>query len=107
MKITKSMIYKPTVESDELYLYWDNTGELWTGIEYAIEGLKRHVKRGNYSHDKAVLRLFPLATEAAKHYAKKFASVNEYGKIFDVTARYTASIDMLDYIEKEFLFKEA
>ena len=40
---------------------------------------------------------FPIATEAARMYCREFARLEDAPQIFDVTARYTAAADMLDY----------
>ena len=107
MKKTASMIIKETIESRELALYQENTSELWPMIQAKINMLKKHVKRNQYNHEKAIEALYPVACEAAKMYAKEFADVNSYGHIFNVTARWTAAAVLLEYIESEYLFREA
>ena len=98
MKITKSMIYRPTAESQELYLYADNSATLYRhAILPAIENLQKKVKKGIYDADKATVCFFNIMTQASNEYKR------EFGYAFDVTARWTAAQDMRDYIAAEYL----
>ena len=55
MKRTKSMIYKETVESRELFLYATNDGELYRRmITPIIENLRKKAAKGWYDENKAV-----------------------------------------------------
>ena len=89
MKRTKSMIYKPTEEARELFMYTDNNGDLWRkmGEAYA-ECLKKKIKKGNYNSDKAVDLLYRLTTAASDQYKR------EFGYSFSVQDRFTAAVDL-------------
>ncbi len=98
MKRTKSMIYKPTTESKELFLYAINTSRLYNyAIVPVVRNLAKKLARGIFDGEKAVDAFFPIATEAAKMYAREFAQNPDWNMIFDVTARFTTASDMVDY----------
>lgn len=95
MKHTKSMTYKPTEESRELKLYADNTYSIYKQFKLACENLKKHITKGNYSKDKAVDLMYYVATAASDAYNKDF------GYKFDVTARYTVAVELVEDFEAE------
>lgn len=98
MKHTKSMIYKPSDEARELLLYAINAGRLYDKmIVPVVRNLAKKHTKGIYDATKAVDAFFPIATEAAKMYAREFAQNPDWCFIFDVTARYTTAADMVNY----------
>ena len=98
MKHTKAMIYKPSTESRKLLLYAINTGRLYDRVIVpVVRNLAKKHAKGIYDAAKAVDAFFPIATEAAKMYAREFAQNPDWPVIFDVTARYTTAADMVDY----------
>lgn len=89
MKRTKSMVYRPTQESNELVLYAENTGDLYRRCtETAIKSLAKKYRKGTYNKDKAVDLWYAIATEASKMYSR------EFGYSFSVTDRYTAAVEL-------------
>lgn len=102
MKRTKSMIYNPTEESRELFLYATNDGELYRRmISPIIENLHKKAVKGIYDHEKAVEAYYHAATEASKHYARDF------GYSFGVGDRFTVACDMANYYKEEAFFEIA
>ncbi len=102
MKHTSAMIYKETDESRELEIYATNTGKLHEmRIVPVIESLKKKARRGLYDSKKAADAFFPIATDAAKMYAKEFASAMDWNQIFDVTARYTCAVEMEQFYREQ------
>ena len=98
MKHTKSMVYKPSEESRELFLYAINTGCLYNYMMVpVVRNLAKKYAKGNFDSTKAIDAFFPIANEAAKMYAKEFAKNPDWCIIFDVTARFTVAQDMVDY----------
>lgn len=88
MKRTRNMVYKPSDEATELFLYATNTGHIWNLRNDILANLRRHYKKGRYDKDKAVDAWYHFMTLASKEYWKDFG----YG--FSVTARFTAAIYM-------------
>lgn len=98
MKHTKAMIYKPSDEARELLLYAINTGRLYADrIVPVVKNMAKKYAKGIWDASKAVDAFYPIATDAAKMYAKEFARNPEWPVIFDVTARFTCAADMVDY----------
>lgn len=98
MKHTKSMIYSPSAEARELTLYAINTGSLYTrSVVPVVRNLARKYRKGTFDAARAIDAFFPIATEAARMYCREFARLEDAPQIFDVTARFTAAADMLDY----------
>lgn len=96
MKRTKSMIYKESDESRELFLVAVNDGYLYRNmILPIIENLKKKYKKGIYNSDRAIDLWYKYATQASKKYFKDF------GYMFTVTERYTAAIDLEKYFEED------
>ena len=76
MTHTKSMIYRPTEESRELYLVANNESSLYPMIQ-AIEAF------------------YHVMDQASKKY------LHDFGYMFTVTERWTAAQDMRDSFEEE------
>lgn len=88
MKHTKNMIYKPTAESEELYIFAVNESKLYPQIQAIEKSLIRKISKGIYETEKAV-DAFYYAMNTASDLYKKY-----YGYAFDVTARFTAATEM-------------
>lgn len=89
MKLTKSMIYKPSAEARELYLFADNDGGIWEShIVPITKNLAKKFEKGIYSPEEAVKAYYYAMTEAAARYNR------EFGYSFSVTDRWTAAVDM-------------
>lgn len=101
MKHTKSMVYRETDDSRELYLFAVNDGQLWRD-DFAprIRALQRHARRGDYSHDRAVDSLFHTMTAAAHKYQRIFRSP---GFSFPVQVRFTCAVKEEAYIFEEYI----
>ena len=97
MKHTKNTIIKESIESRELSLYADNERALYPAIVAVVRNLAKYYKRGQFDKAKAVDAFYPVACMAAKMYCREFASIEDAPRCFDVTARYTAAADLLDY----------
>ena len=99
MTRTKSMIYKETVESRELFLYATNEGGLYRRmITPTIESLRKKDVKGNYDKEKAIDAYYYVATEASKMYNKDF------GYSFSVQDRFTAAVDMEEFYREDEVF---
>lgn len=99
MTRTKSMIYKETVESRELFLYATNDGRLYTRmITPVIENLRKKAVKGSYDKEKAIDAYYHVATEASKMYNKDF------GYSFSVQDRFTVAVDMESYYRDDEVF---
>ena len=99
MTRTKSMIYKETVESRELFLYATNDGRLYTRmITPVIENLRKKAVKGSYDKEKAIDAYYHVATEASKMYNKDF------GYSFSVQDRFTVAVDMESYYRNDEVF---
>ena len=99
MTRTKSMIYKETVESRELFLYATNDGRLYTRmITPVIENLKKKAVKGSYDKEKAIDAYYHVATEASKMYNKDF------GYSFNVQDRFTVAVDMEKFYREDEVF---
>ena len=99
MKRTKSMVYNPTTESRELFLYATNDGNLYRYMTTpTIENLKKKLKKGVYDVEKAIDAYYHIATEASKRYNKDF------GYSFSVADRFTAAVEMEGYYREEVNF---
>lgn len=95
MKRTSSMIYRPTTESEELYLYAINTSECYHQIiQPVLVNLKKKVAKGVYDADKAVDLYYYAATRCAKQYEREYGSEAWYGITFSVTDRFTCAVDL-------------
>lgn len=95
MKRTKTMVYKPTEESRELFLYATNNGDLYRSMTaHTIENLKKKFTKSTYDTDKAVDAYYYIATEASNRYHKDF------GYAFGVADRFTVAVEMEDYYKE-------
>ena len=95
MKITKSMIYRPTAESRELTLCTENNGQAYPMICAVIANLARKMKKGVFDKEQATAAFYHVTTAEAKRYYKDF------GYMFTVTERWTAAADVLEgYMEQ-------
>lgn len=100
MKHTKNMVYKPSIESHELFLYTVNDGNLYEHMTSPIiENLKKKAKKGVYDSQKAVDLYYNLATAGSKAYYKDF------GYSFSVQDRFTCAVDMEAYYKEEVFFE--
>lgn len=100
MKRTKNMVYKPTEESKELFLYTTNDGFLYEHQTTAIiKNLKKKAKKGIYDSDKAVDLYYNLATAGSNKYNKDF------GYNFSVQDRFTCAVEMEDYYKEEVFYE--
>lgn len=89
MTRTKSMIYKTTTESNELYIYIVNTESLYRQrILPTIENLKKKYKKGIYDKEKAIDLWYYTATAGSDLYNKDF------GYRFTVQDRFTVATDL-------------
>ena len=96
MKRTKTMVYKPTVESRELMLYAINNGDLYRRqILPVINSLRKKAAKGTYDSGKAVDVWYYVACSASQMYDKDF------GYRFSVTDRFTAAVDMEQYYRED------
>lgn len=93
------MIYNPTTEANELFLYATNDGNLYRGmISAVLNNLEKKIAKGVYDKEKAVDAWYNVATEASNKYNKDF------GYRFSVADRFTAAVDMAEYYEEQILF---
>lgn len=99
MKRTKNMVYNPTTESHELFLYATNDGSIYRQmVTPIINNLRKKAGKGIYEKEKAIDAWYRVATEASNKYYKDF------GYKFSVADRFTAAVDMGDYYEEEALY---
>ena len=99
MKHTKSIVYQPSAEAHELFLYAINDGELYRNmICPVIENMKKKIKKGVYNAEKAQDAFYYVATQASKDYFRDF------GYSFNVTNRYTVAVEMVEYYQDEMFF---
>ena len=89
--------YTPTEESKELALYIENTGRLYQNkTKYIILNLAKKYAKGTFETEKALKSFYDLATEGAKMYAREYASVTEWNKIFTVADRKATACQLLE-----------
>lgn len=101
MKRTKNMIYKPTVESHELFLYTINDGFLYKHHTMPIiNNLVKKAKKGLYDCNKAVDLYYNLATAGSDKYNKDF------GYKFSVQDRFTCAVELEEYYREDHVFYE-
>lgn len=98
MKRTSSMIYKPSQEATELYLYITNTERIYRQrILPSIENLTKKYNKGTYDKEKAVDLWYYTATAGSDMYKKDF------GYSFSVQDRYTVAVDLEAYYFAEYI----
>ena len=99
MKRTKTMIYTPSAEADELFLYAINNGGLYRRMtENVLNNLEKKIKKGIYDREKAIDLWYYVATEASNKYNEDF------GYRFKVAERFTVAVDLAEYYENQILF---
>lgn len=99
MKRTKNMVYTPSEEANELFMYAINDGRLYRRMtENILNNLEKKIKNGIYDKDKAVDLWYYLANEASNKYNEDF------GYRFTVKERFTAAVDIAEYYEEQILF---
>ena len=92
MKHTINHIIKEPPESKELLLWAENDREIYNEIFTAAVYFAKKMKKGIFDEMKAIDRLYPIATHAARVYAATFGGV--YHQMFDTTARYTVAAEL-------------
>ena len=93
------MVYRPSTESHELFLYATNDGDLYRSMVCPIiDNMKKKVNKGIYDKVKATNAFYCVATEASNHY------FHDFGYKFSVTDRFTVACDMVDYYEEEVFY---
>ena len=99
MKRTKNMIYKPTTESRELFLFATNDGDIYRRMTTpTLNSLKKKDKKNLYDSNKAADAYYYIATAASEKYYK------DYGYRFSVTDRFTAAVEMEEYYRDEVFY---
>lgn len=99
MKRTKNMVYTPSEEANELFLYAVNDGRLYRRMtENILNNLEKKIKRGIYDKEKAVDLWYYVANEASNKYHEDF------GYRFTVKERFTVAVDLAEYYEEQILF---
>lgn len=89
MKRTKSMVYRETDESRELFLYSINKNNVYCkAIAPVLKNLNKHCLRGNYDTERAVDAWYRVATIASNEYKKDF------GYSFGVGDRFTVAVEL-------------
>lgn len=90
------MIYKDSIEAQELSLYAVNDGRIYDYvITPVIASLRKKAVRGAYDGDKAIDAFYHVADQAARIYARDF------GHRFTVQQRFSAAVDMLVAFDEE------
>lgn len=97
---TKSMVYKNSLASKELFSYTlMDTNLLQTAIPKAIKTIARKKRLGLYTDDVGVDTFYTVVTKANNAY------IEEYKESFTVGVRFTVATDMLNYF-KDVIDKE-
>ena len=90
--------YQETDESRELFYYIYSTGKIYARTTTPIIlNLAKKYEKGVFETEKALKAFYNLACEGAKEYAKEFAHIEEFNKIFSVSDRKTAACQLLEY----------
>lgn len=99
MKRTRSMIYKESDESRELFLYSTNNATLYhSSIVPIVRNLAKKYSKGNFDKEKAIDAFYYAAENGAKLYCKEFSAFpSDYVQVFSVTDRFTCAVEMADY----------
>ena len=91
----------------ELELYADNTYAIYERHAMpTVQNLKKKYSRGKYDREKAVKAWEYVAEAAAKMYAREFASVGDWFRIFNRATRRAVAEEMEAYYFAEYI-KEA
>ena len=85
------MNYRESHEAVDLYLHITNIRSLYFEIVSACKTLAKHLKKHEYSKDKAISYYYRIASKGAKMYKQ------ELGNNFSVTNRYTVAVDLEKY----------
>lgn len=81
----------------ELVLYTVNDGDLYCKYTQPIlNNLAKHIKRGKYDQNKALIAWKHLADAAAKQYSKGYDS-----PIFSLADRKATALELADYYAEE------
>lgn len=90
MKRTKNMVYTPSDEARELFLYAINSSKktYFYIMRNLVPSFKKKYAKGIYDSDKAVNAYYRAATMASDEYKRDFG----YG--FSVTDRFTVAVDL-------------
>ena len=96
MKRTKTMVYTPSEEANELFLYAINNGKLYRRMtENVLDNLEKKIKKGIYDKEKAIDLWYYVATEASNKYFR------EFGYKFSVADRFTCAVELEDYYKED------
>lgn len=88
----------------ELVLYAENDSVTYfQSIVPACENLKKKVVKGVYDREKARILFNHVATFAAKRYAREFANVDDWFRIFTAETRRQAAVELLDSFTDHFM----
>lgn len=102
MKPTKNMIYKPSTEARELYVFSDNYEPLYKYYLQICGSIKKHYDRGAFDLQLATVALYRFTTEAAREYCKLYCSRGEkYYNVFSVSDRWTAAADLAEALQSD------
>jgi hypothetical protein len=92
------MIYRETAESRELTIYACNTSALYhNAIVPTVRNLAKKYAAGKYDQEKAVDAWYYVAESAVRMYEREFLSPGEGVRVFDVTARFSAAVELEEY----------
>lgn len=99
MKHTKNMIYKPTDESRELYLYAMNKNVIWyNAVEDCLTYARKQKAKNNLDEIKFRDLVYNRVCESAN--AQYF---KDFGYKFDVCARWTCAVDIAKVLIADYL----
>ena len=95
MKKSKNMVYKNTIETQELQLYIDNTRVLYYHKKQVEQMLAKKLNRGIYRNCEAWKAFYKVCNHATELYNKAF------GYRFTTAERYTVAVNMANDFVKE------
>lgn len=103
MKRTKSMVYKETIESREIFLCLTNDGDFYRKrIISVINALREKAKKGEYITEKAIDAYYPLVKEyITKHYNRWYGSPDF---MLSVQDRFTVAVDLEERYKEDQVF---
>lgn len=82
--------------ADELILYLDNERDLYEQKRAIAANMLRKMERGTYDHHRAVDAWMYVVENAAKKYAKEFATPRDWSALFNVPTRTLAARELAD-----------
>ena len=82
--------------ADELILYLDNERDLYEQKRAIAASLLRKMRRGGYVHSRAADAWEYVVENAARKYAREFASPRDWSRIFSVPTRRLAAQELAD-----------